>query len=155
MSEIKMERAKKVYATLCEALDARNWKYEKVDDDLLVHFSVNGDDLPIQYIIFVDVDRQLIRLLSHMSFDISEDKRIDGAIATCHATYGLRDGSFDYDLSDGKIVYRMTSAFLDNEVPVSVIQYMIDFTGAVVDKYNDKFFALNKGFLTIEKFLES
>ena len=155
MSEIKMERAKKVYATLCEALDARNWKYEKVDDDLLVHFSVNGDDLPIQYIIFVEVDRQLIRLLSHMSFDMSEDKRIDGAIATCHATYGLRDGSFDYDLSDGKIVYRMTSAFLDNEVPVSVIQYMIDFTGAVVDKYNDKFFALNKGFLTIEKFLES
>ncbi|MBQ9857385.1 MAG: hypothetical protein IJO77_00120 [Oscillospiraceae bacterium] len=155
MSEIKMERAKKAYATLCEALDARNWKYEKVDDDLLVHFSVNGDDLPIQYIIFVDVDRQLIRLLSHMPFDMSEDKRIDGAIATCHATYGLRDGSFDYDLSDGKIVYRMTSAFLDNEVPVSVIQYMIDFTGAVVDKYNDKFFALNKGFLTIEKFLES
>ena len=155
MSEIKMERAKKVYATLCEALDERNWKYEKVDDELLVHFSVNGDDLPIQYIIFVDVDRQLIRLLSHMSFDMSEDKRIDGAIATCHATYGLRDGSFDYDLSDGKIVYRMTSAFLDNEVPVSVIQYMIDFTGAVVDKYNDKFFALNKGFLTIEKFLES
>ena len=155
MSEIKMERAKKVYATLCEALDERNWKYEKVDDDLLVHFSVNGDDLPIQYIIFVDVDRQLIRLLSHMSFDMSEDKRIDGAIATCHATYGLRDGSFDYDLSDGKIVQRMTSAFLDNEVPVSVIQYMIDFTGAVVDKYNDKFFALNKGFLTIEKFLES
>ena len=155
MSEIKMERSKKVYATLCEALDERNWKYEKVDDDLLVHFSVNGDDLPIQYIIFVDVDRQLIRLLSHMSFDMSEDKRIDGAIATCHATYGLRDGSFDYDLSDGKIVQRMTSAFLDNEVPVSVIQYMIDFTGAVVDKYNDKFFALNKGFLTIEKFLES
>ena len=155
MSEIKMERAKKVYATLCEALDERNWKYEKVDDDLLVHFSVNGDDLPIQYIIFVDVDRQLISLLSHRSFDISEDKRIVGAIATCHATYGLRDGSFDYDLSDGKIVYRMTSAFLDNEVPVSVIQYMIDFTGAVVDKYNDKFFALNKGFLTIEKFLES
>lgn len=155
MSEIKMERAKKAYATLCEALDARNWKYEKVDDDLLVHFSVNGDDLPIQYIIFVDVDRQLIRLLSHMPFDMSEDKRIDGAIATCHATYGLRDGSFDYDLSDGKIVYRMTSAFLDNELPVSVIQYMIDFTGAVVDKYNDKFFALNKGFLTIEKFLES
>lgn len=155
MSEIKMERAKKVYATLCEALDERNWKYEKVDDELLVHFTVNGDDLPMQYIIFADVDRQLLRLLSPLPFDMAEDKRIDGAIATCHATYGLRDGSFDYDLSDGKIVYRMTSAFLDNEVPVSVIQYMIDFTGAVVDKYNDKFFALNKGFLTIEKFLES
>jgi hypothetical protein len=64
MSEIKMERAKKVYATLCEALDDRNWKYENVDDELLVHFTVNGDDLPMQFIIFVDVDRQLLRLLS-------------------------------------------------------------------------------------------
>lgn len=154
MSEIKMERAKKVYATLCEALDERNWKYEKVDDELLVHFTVNGDDLPMQYIIFADVDRQLLRLLSPLPFDMSEDKRIDGAIAACHATYGLMDGSFDYDLSNGEIAFRMTSAFLDNELPVSVVQYMIDFAGYVVDKFNDKFFALNKGFLTIEKFLE-
>ena len=153
MSEIKMERAKKVYATLCGALDERNWKYEKVDDELLVHFTVQGDDLPIQYLIFVDVDRQLLRLLSPLPFDMSEDKRIDGAIATCHATYGLMDGSFDYDLSNGRISYRMTSAFLDNEIPASVVHYMIDFAGVIVDKYNDKFFALNKGFLTIEKFL--
>ena len=154
MSEIKMERAKKVYTTLCEALDERNWKYEKVDDELLVHFTVNGDDLPMQYVIFVDADRQLLRLLSPLPFDMAEDKRIDGAIATCHATYGLMDGSFDYDLSNGEIAFRMTSAFLDNELPVSVIQYMIDFAGFAVDKFNDKFFALNKGFLTIEKFLE-
>ena len=153
MSEIKMERAKKVYATLCEALDERNWKYEKVDDELLVHFTVNGDDLPMQYIIFADVDRQLLRLLSPLPFDMAEDKRIDGAIATCHATYELMDGSFDYDLSNGEIAFRMTSAFLDNELPVSTIQYMIDFAGYAVDKFNDKFFALNKGFLTIEKFL--
>ena len=154
MSEIKMERAKKVYATLCVALDERNWKYEKVDDELLVHFTVNGDDLPMQYIIFADVDRQLLRLLSPLPFDMAEDKRIDGAIAACHATYGLMDGSFDYDLSNGEIAFRMTSAFLDNELPVSVVQYMIDFAGYVVDKFKDKFFALNKGFLTIEKFLE-
>ena len=119
-----------------------------------MHFPVNGDDLPMQYIIFADVDRQLLRLLSPLPFDMAEDKRIDGAIATCHATYGLMDGGFDYDLSNGEIAFRMTSAFLDNELPVSVVQYMIDFAGYVVDKFNDKFFALNKGFLTIEKFLE-
>jgi hypothetical protein len=78
----------------------------------------------MQFIIFVDVDRQLLRLLSPLPFDMVEDKRIDGAIATCHATYGLRDGSFDYDLSNGRISFRMTSAFLDNDIPVSVLQYM-------------------------------
>lgn len=154
MSDIKTVRAQKAYETLCAAINERNWKYEKVDDELLVHFSVSGDDLPMQFLIFVDAERQLIRLLSPMPFDMAEEKRIDGAIATCHATYGLTDGSFDYDLSNGRISYRMTNAFLDNEISMATIQYMIDFAGVIIDKYNDKFFALNKGFLTVEKFLE-
>ncbi len=154
MSDVKMERAKKVYGALCEAIDERNWKYEKDDDELLVHFNVSGDDLPMQFIIFVDIERQLVRLLSPMPFDMSEEKRMDGAIAACHATYGLTDGSFDYDLTNGKIAFRMTQAFHDCEVSAEIIQYMIDFAGVIIDKYNDKFFALNKGFISIEKFLE-
>lgn len=154
MSDAKRERARIVYDTICAALDERDWKYEKDDDELLVHFTVTGDDLPMQFLIFADIDRQLVRLLSPMPFDMSEDKRIEGTIAICHANYGLTDGSFDYDLSDGRISYRMTHSFMDNDISTEIILYMIDFTGAVVDKYNDKFFALNKGFLDIEKFLE-
>lgn len=154
MSDVKIERAVAVYNTLCAAIDERGWNYERVDDDLLVHFSVNGDDLPVQFIIFVDMDRQLIRLLSPMPFEMDESKRIDGAIATCHATYGLTDGSFDYDLSDGKISYRLTTAYHDTEIGIGLIQYMIDFAGVVIDKYNDKFFALNKGYMSIEDFLQ-
>ncbi|MBQ4040153.1 MAG: hypothetical protein IJC91_03360 [Oscillospiraceae bacterium] len=153
MADVKMECAKKVYETICGAIEARGWKYEKIDDELLVHFNVSGDDLPVQYLIFVDAERQLIRLLSPMPFDMVEEKRVDGAIATTFATYGLTDGSFDYDVSNGKIVYRMTAAFLDNEVSPALVHYMIDFTGVVVDKYNDKFFAINKGFLSIEDFI--
>ena len=154
MDDIKNGRAIEAYRTLCEALDRRNWKYEKVEDELLVHFGVTGDDLPIQYVIYVDVERQLIRLFSTMPFDIDVDKRIDGAIAACHASSGLKDGSFDYDLSNGQITYRMTQAFVDSDINVAIVNYMIDFSGTVVDKFNDRFFALNKGYLTIEKFLE-
>ena len=154
MSDVKMDRAKKVYDALCEALDARNWNYEKAEEELLVHFRVTGEDLPIQFIIFADIERQLLRLLSALPFDMSEDKRIDGAIAACHANYGLTDGSFDYAISDGKVSFRMVQSFHDSEVSREIIEYMIDFTCFIIDKYNDKFFALNKGFMSIEKFLE-
>lgn len=154
MADVKLDRAQRAYETLCKCLDDRNWTYEKAEDELLVHFKVNGEDLPIQLIIWVDTERQLVRLGSHLPFEMSEERRIDGAIATCHATYGLTEGSFDYDVSTGRIAFRITVAFHDNDVSEGMIQYMIDFTCVAVDKYNDKFFALNKGFLTIEKFLE-
>ena len=153
MADIKTERALDAYKTLCAALDDRSWKYEKFNDEMLVRFSVNGDDLPIQYIIYIEGDRQQVRLLSQLTFDMSEDKRIDGAIAVCHASYGLTDGSFDYDLSNGQITFRMTQSFEESAININIIQYMIDLTSYVVDDFNDKFFAINKGFLSIDKFL--
>lgn len=151
----KRTAALHAYTAIRNALDTRKWKYGTDDEKKLVHFGVNGDDLPMQFIIFVDEDRQLVRLLSKLPFKMAEDKLIDGAIATCHATYGLVDGSFDYDLSDGQIVFRMTTPFHGEKISEDVIQYMISCAGTIVDEYNDKFLALNKGFLKIEDFLKN
>ena len=38
--ENKMIRAKEVYNTLCTAIDNRDWNYEKLEEKLVVHFSV-------------------------------------------------------------------------------------------------------------------
>ena len=150
----KMELAKQVYATLCNAVEKRGWKFGKDDAKLLVHFGVRGDDIPMNFIIVVDADRQLIRLMSPLPFKMSEDKRMEGAIATCVATYGMADGSFDYDLSDGEIVFRMTASFRESRIGEGLIQYMISCACAMVDKYNDRLLAIDKGILTIGDFIE-
>ena len=59
-----LKRAKTVFNTICIALDNKDWKYEKNEDDLVITLLVSGDDLPMGIIIAVDADRQLIRLLS-------------------------------------------------------------------------------------------
>ena len=152
--ENKAALAKKVYDALCSAIDNRKWKYERKDEELIVHFAVGGDDLPMSFILIIDADRQLIRLLSPIPFKISENKRMEGAIATCSATYGLADGSFDYDLSDGQIVFRMTASYRESEIGEELFQYMISCACATVDMYNDKFFALDKGIMSIDDFIE-
>ena len=149
----KLERAKKVYQTLCSAIEQRNWKYDKEEDRLFVHFSVSGDDFPMQFYVFVEVERQLIRLLSPMPFKMSENKRIEGALAACAASCGMIDGSFDYDLSTGEIYFRTTALFRESEIGEDLFQYMISLSCAMVDKYNDKFFAIDKGFLSINDFI--
>ena len=153
MADKKM-LAQQVYQTVCAALEARDWKYKKEEADLLVRSGVRGDDLPIEFVIAVDEDRQLIRVLSPLPFKMSEDNRIDGAIAVCGANFGMVDGSFDYDLTNGRIVFRMTESFRESTIGQLLIQYMISCTIAMVDEYNDKFLALNSGVMKVEDFFK-
>ena len=97
---MELRKAREVYCNLVNMLDTRNWKYEKFDDDLVIRSGIKGDDLPIEFIIFVKPDNQVVQFISKLPFNIPEDKRVDAAIAVCVANYGLVDGSFDYDISD-------------------------------------------------------
>ena len=153
IDEKKMELAKQVYKTLCDAIERREWKFGKDEEKLLVHFSVSGDDIPMQFILVVDAERQLVRLMSPMPYKMSEGKRMEGAIATCAASYGMADGSFDYDLSDGEIVFRMTASFRESLIGEGLLQYMISCSCAMVDKYNDQFLAIDKGLMSITDFI--
>lgn len=153
VDEKKMKLAKKVYQTLCEAIERREWNFGKDEEKLLVHFGVSGDDIPMQFILIVDAERQLIRLMSPMPFKMSESKRMEGAIATCAASFGMADGSFDYDLSDGTIVFRMTASFRESLIGEGLFQYMISCSCAMVDKYNDQFLSLDKGIMSITDFI--
>ena len=150
----KKERAQQVYQTICTALDRREWKYGKDEPKFLVHFGVNGDDIPMNFILFVDADRQLVRLLSPLPFKMSEGKRMEGAIAACAASYGMADGSFDYDLSDGEVVFRMTATYRESQLGEGLIHYLISCACAMVDQYNEQFLALDKGVLSIADFLQ-
>lgn len=152
--EKKIAFAKMVFTTLCEAMDHRQWKYEKDEEDLTAHFIVSGDDIPMQFILVIDAERQLIRLMSPLPFKMSESKRIDGAIATCVASFGLADGSFDYDLSEGRIIFRMTASFRESLIGEELFHYMISCSCATVDEYNEKFLAIDKGLLSITDFIE-
>lgn len=155
VDENKIALAKNVYNTLCAAIERREWRFDKDEENLVVHFGVSGDDIPMQFIMVVDAERQLIRLLSPMAFKMSESKRMDGAIATCVASFGLADGSFDYDLADGTIVFRMTASFRESSIGEGLFQYMISCSCAVVDEYNDKFLAIDKGLMSITDFIAS
>lgn len=145
--------AQQVYATMCQALDERNWKYSRFEEDLVVSFGVNGDDLPMNFVLQVDEERQVIRLMSGLPFKMPEDKRVEGAIAAIVASYGMVDGSFDYDLQSGSVLYRMTASFRGSYVGTGLFAYLIDCACAMVDRYNDKFLAISKGILTIQDFL--
>ena len=149
-----MVSANEVYQKLCAALDERGWTYEKEDENLLVFFSVNGDDIPIRFIIRVDEARSLVIVTSPLMFDIPEDKRIDAALAVCAVSNRMVDGSFDYDISDGSISFRLTATYRDSVIGEDLLQYMVELTCFIVDEYNDKFLLLAGGKIGVDAFFE-
>ncbi len=155
MAEVNMVKAKETYDLLCKMLDNKNWHYDKHDEDLLIKSSVKGDDFPIDFIMRVNPRNQLVSFLSWLPFKADESKRIDIALATCVANYGLADGSFDYNLADGSIMFRLTSSYRESIISEDLLEYMLIIASTTVDKYNDKFFMIQKGMMTIQQFIES
>ena len=150
---LDLQKAKSVYYSLIDMLDTRNWKYERHDDDLVIRSGIKGEDLPIEFIVYVKPKNQVVQFISTLPFNIPEDKRVEAAIAVCVANYGLVDGSFDYDVNDGEIRYRLTSSYRDSYLGADLFEYMIMCAASTVDDYNDRFFMLSKGMIDIEGFM--
>lgn len=156
MAELKnFEQAKSAFATLCQALDNNEWHYKKDEDKLSIECGAQGDDLPMEISVKVDVDRMLVLLLSHLPFVIQEDKRLDIAIAVSAINNVLVDGCFDYDVTSGHMFFRMTNSFIESKISEEVFIYMLLCSCKTIDDYNDKFLMLAKGLVSIEQFLST
>lgn len=153
MADEKIKQANIVYRTLCKALDEREWKYGEHPEDLVITFTYTGEDIPMEFVMAVDADRQIVRMLSRLPFKFPSDKRVDGAVATSYINYKLADGSFDYDYTTGEILFRLTATFIESIISGDLLWYMVVCACGTVDEYNDKLLMVAKGMLPIEQFI--
>ena len=145
--ERKIQQAQATYNTLCEMLDSIGWRYEKDEANFVIRSGVKGDDLPIKFTVRVNPANLVASFISWMPYEVPKDKLIDVALAIHAVNYKMADGSFDFDLSDGSIMFRLTSSFRESILGKELFEYMIMLSTSVVDEYNDKFFAISKGLL--------
>ena len=156
MAEEKdLQQAKKVYETLCGTLTSHDWHFEKNDDKFEIECGAQGEDLPMKITIQVDAERHLVMLLSHLPFVISEDKRLDLAVAVSIVNNKLVDGSFDYDVKSGHMFFRMTNSFLESELGEDAFTYMLFCSCQTIDEYNDKFLMIAKNMMSLEQFISN
>lgn len=156
-TEAQLQNAENVFQSICTMLNNINFKYEagRRDEDYVVQVTVNGDDIPMKMLIIVRPEREIVSLLSPMPFNTPEDKRVEMALAVATANYGIIDGSFDYDLNDGEIRFRLTASYIESLLGEELFKYMLFVSANTVDRYNDRFLAVAKGIMTLEQFIEA
>lgn len=155
MATDKKAAAKKVYDSMIKALNKQGWKFsEDKDGELIIYSNYQGEDIPIEFIIKIDEERQVLQFLSQLPFAVSEDKRVDAAIAVCVANWYMVNGSFDYNFETGKIVFRLTTSYVDSVLGEEFFMSMIATSVFTTDDYNDKFLMISKGTLSLEQFIK-
>ena len=147
--------AQSIYNTICEMFDEKRFKYTRHDEDLVVSCTVSGEDIPMEMLFFVRAEQQVVQLISPMPFRIPDDKLSGAALAVCAVNDILIDGSFDLDLSNGRISFRMTQSFAASHLSKELFDYMLVSSAKIIDDYNDKFLMLGKGVFTYEDFMDS
>ena len=152
--ELNLVKALEVYNTLLTMMDKKGWHYTKIEEKLMIESGVKTEDIPVSFYVVVNPRNEVVQFLSKLPFDVPEDKRIDLAIAVCVANYQLVDGCFDYDCRDGSLIFRLTSSYRGSQLSEDVFEYMIYCAASTVDAFNDKFFLLAKGELTLQQFME-
>ncbi len=158
MSDLRKKRAKEVFETICKAMDKNELKYQKDENDLTITSgfgSEDDNDIPIHFIVSVDAKREVVCMHSVLPFKMPEDKRFDGAIAVCVANFGMVNGSFDYDIGDGFICFRMAATFAEGTVlSEKAIEYIVFTAVETVDMFNVQFKEIADGKLSLQEFIK-
>lgn len=138
-TEKEIKQANTVFDSVLVYLDKHEWKYEPHRDTLTVTLATKGYDLVIPILIKVNPELMVISVYSQMPFDVPDEMRVPITVAVTAANYCIVDGSFDYDVKEGHIVYRITSSFRDSIISEAVIEYLLMCACVTADAYNDKF----------------
>lgn len=155
MKEELKKIGQNVYETICAMFDNKGYHYERHDDDHVISCTVGGEDIPMDILFVVRDERQLVQLISPMPFRVSEDKRIDIALATTVINDRLVDGSFNFDMAEGRISFRLTTSYIESILGKELFEYMLMVSASTIDEYNDKFLMISKGMISFEQFLDS
>ncbi|MBQ7408578.1 MAG: hypothetical protein IJW13_04815 [Clostridia bacterium] len=154
MNEIAYLNGLNVFQTVKNALDNIGWHYDANEQELRISLGVDGDDIPMDFDISIDSEKEIINLYSHMPFELNDEKQLELSLATNFINNQLIDGSFDYSPKDKVLLFRMSCCYVDSLLSTKVIDYMLDFSCFATDKYNDKLAKLNQGSITLQQCIE-
>lgn len=150
----EQQEAEKAYETFCEMLDEMEWSYDRDDENLTIKTGANGDDLPLDIKVTFNVKLQICTIFSSLPFKSPDEDTVVTAVAICATNYNMVDGSFDFDLANGNIAFRITTPFRNSVIDKEAYKYLLMICCTTVDKYNDKLLALTKHHISLDEYID-
>ena len=153
--EDKLQKSKEIFESFCEYLRSNECRFNKDDENLVVFFIIKSDNIEIKFIAQTDVGRETLRVMAMLPVNFGSGKRIDGAMVTTIASSGMANGSFDYDISSGNVMFKISESYMGSKISPAVYDYMVDCAMMTIAEYFGKFLAVSEGKMTVPQFMKS
>lgn len=141
-----------VYDMIISTLKSKDYVFLQ-PDNLKVAFQIETDNTPIVFSVVIDAERRLIRMIAGYSITFPQERRVDGAIATCSTNCNLVAGGFDFDYETGSLVFRISASFAGSIISPDVFLYMVHRAYSACALYGKKLDLLAKGELPLAAYL--
>ncbi len=152
MSEANiLDRAREVYAVICQALDELKTPYTKSQNEFSAQLNLTGRNRSVNANIRVDYENELVTLVSLLPIKIPNDRYFEGAVAINAVNFIVQDGGFAYNIENGEVAFRLNCSYNSREITKELVVYILTCSFTTVDAVNDK---LNK-LVTSETELET
>lgn len=151
-----IEKAKAVVGAIKEYLESIQLEYTLSKDGLELKTMAVGEDFPVELRFVANAESERLEVVSTLWFLIKPNKAQAVMTAIAAINNILAYGKFVYYTDSGECAYEDSEYFVGlSGIGKAYAKKLVDSTFAVVDEYNDKLFALNKGLMTQRDFLSS
>lgn len=154
---MEKDKAKEVFKKFTQYLQKIEWNFktDTSDGNLFIVTNVVGDDLPMEIIIKIIAERQIIYISSPLPFKFEKERKTAGTVAVCMINNSILNGSFTFDFEDGSMAFKLVSSYCGCEVVSDeFFEYLITVTAVTVDKYNDNLLMISKGKMNMEDLIK-
>ena len=152
--ELHLQESWEIYENLCRTYSEKGLKFERHDENMVITFTMRGDDIPMEFVVQVIAGNRLVRLYSPLPVNVEESKTVEMVVATVYVNSKILNGAFDYNMKEHRLSFNILNAFHNSNLDDEVFVYMLSVAVSTVNKFNDLFFLLSKGMITIEQFME-
>lgn len=132
-----MQRIDENYRKIIEYVDSQKWRYKEKEDSHIVELGMNVKGKLQNCRVIIQAKEDAIFCVAVPPLKASADNRDNVVEFITRANYGLLNGCFEFDYSDGEVRYR---SFLPTEAgppAVEDVERIVDVTYFMVQLYGD------------------
>ncbi len=148
-----LDRAREVYAIICQALDEIKTPYTKNENEFSAQLNLTGRNRSVNANICVDYENELVTLVSPLPTKIPKDRYFEGAVAINAVNFIVQDGGFTYNIENGEVAFRLNCSYNSREITKELVVYILTCSFMTVDTLNSKLDKLVKGETELETFV--
>ena len=147
-----MSQANAMYELIATTLDNMDLRYDRHDDELVIHLGAKGDDMNHDMLLFVLEKQEVISFVERLPFHLDPEKADEIAKAVCNINNQLVLGGFTYKAGAENMNFELSIPYGGSVIGEETIRRILMNAVHAVEEYDDKFLALNKGYLSSEEF---